>query len=144
MTDSVAGTFTARYDEDGELVTQGLPGGYTTKDTVDPAGTATSRTVTRNSDDSVVIADSITETVHGQQATHAGTPGVTASQAYTYDKAGRLTQVQDTATDAICTTRAYTFDKNSNRKTLATATAAVNTDCTTSGATTGVVHLRHR
>ncbi|MFD3499115.1 RHS repeat-associated core domain-containing protein [Streptomyces sp. NPDC058678] len=136
VTDSVAGTFTARYDEDGELVTQGLPGGYTTKDTVDPAGTTTSRTVTRVSDNSVVIADSITETVHGQQATHAGTPGVTASQAYTYDKAGRLTQVQDTATDAICTTRAYTFDKNSNRKTLATATAAVNADCTTSGATT--------
>ncbi|MFE2279388.1 RHS repeat-associated core domain-containing protein [Streptomyces sp. NPDC059454] len=136
VTDSVAGTFTARYDEDGELVTQGLPGGYTTKDTVDPAGTTTSRTVTRVSDGSVVIADSITETVHGQQATHAGTPGVTASQAYTYDPAGRLTQVQDTATDAICTTRAYTFDKNSNRKTLATATAAVNADCTTSGATT--------
>ncbi|GGX82505.1 RHS repeat protein [Streptomyces fructofermentans] len=136
VTDSVAGTFTARYDEDGELATQGLPGGYTTKDTVDPAGTTTSRMVTRNSDDSVVIADSVTETVHGQTATHAGTPGVTASQAYAYDKAGRLTQAQDTATDAICTTRAYTFDKNSNRKTLATATAAVNADCTTSGATT--------
>ncbi|MFI9152309.1 DNRLRE domain-containing protein [Streptomyces sp. NPDC053367] len=136
MTDSVAGTFTARYDEDGQLVTQGLPGGYTTKDVIDPAGTTTARTVTRDSDNSVVIADSVTETVHGQTATHAGTPGVTASQAYTYDKAGRLTQAQDTATDAVCTTRAYTFDKNSNRKTLATATAAVNADCTLTGATT--------
>ncbi|MDW8807645.1 sugar-binding protein [Streptomyces scabiei] len=136
VTDSVAGTFTARYDEDGKLVTQVLPGGYTTKDTVDPAGTTTSRIVTRSGDNSVVLADSITETVHGQQATHAGTPGVTASQTYAYDKAGRLTQVQDTATDAICTTRAYTFDKNSNRKTLATATASVNAECTTSGSTT--------
>ncbi|CAL2060107.1 protein of unknown function [Streptomyces murinus] len=45
---------------------------------------------------------------------HARRPGVTASQAYAYDKAGRLTQVQDTTPDAVCTTRTYTFDKNTS------------------------------
>ncbi|WSJ47841.1 DNRLRE domain-containing protein [Streptomyces sp. NBC_01317] len=136
VTDSVAGTLTARYDADGTLIGQGLPGGFTMKLEQDPAGTPVTRTYTRDSDGTVLVSDSVTSTVQGQVATHAGTPGVTASQSYTYDKAGRLARVQDTSTDAVCTTRSYTFDKNSNRKTLASATAAVNADCTTTGGTT--------
>ncbi|MFE1293841.1 DNRLRE domain-containing protein [Streptomyces sp. NPDC058731] len=136
MTDSVAGTFTARYDADGDLATEGLPGGYTMAEEQDPNGTATGRTYTRDSDGTVLLSDSVSTTVQGQWATHTGTPGVTSSQTYAYDKAGRLTQVQDTTPDAVCTTRAYTFDKNTNRKTLATSAAAVGADCTTTGATT--------
>ncbi|MFJ9929507.1 RHS repeat-associated core domain-containing protein [Streptomyces misionensis] len=136
ITDSVAGTFGVRYDADGELNKETMPGGYTMTEAKDPDGTATSRTYTRDSDSTVLLADSITETTQGQWATHAGTPGITASQAYAYDKAGRLSQVQDTTPDAVCTTRAYTFDKDTNRRTLATSTATVGTDCTTSGATT--------
>nr|WSX81776.1 DNRLRE domain-containing protein [Streptomyces sp. NBC_00899] len=136
VTDSVAGAITATYDADGDLATQGLPGGYTMTDQQDPAGTKTSRVYTQNSDGTVLVSDSVTETVHGQQATHTGTPGVTASQSYTYDQAGRLTQAQDTGADAVCTTRTYTFDKNTNRKTLNTAVAAPNADCTTTGGTT--------
>ncbi|MGV9888492.1 DNRLRE domain-containing protein [Streptomyces sp. NPDC003395] len=136
MTDSVAGTFTARYDADGKLTKQTLPGGYTMADDQDPDGTATGRTYTRDSDGTVLLSDSVSTTVQGQWASHTGTPGVTSSQTYAYDKAGRLTQVQDTTPDAVCTTRAYTFDKNTNRKTLATSAAAVGADCTTTGATT--------
>ncbi|MEU6757767.1 RHS repeat-associated core domain-containing protein [Streptomyces sp. NPDC046685] len=136
VTDSVAGTFSARYDADGRLVSQGLPGGYTMTDVQDPAGQAVARTYTRDSDATVLLSDSVTDTVHGQVATHTGTPGVTASQAHAYDKAGRLTQTQDTSTDAICTTRTYTFDKNTNRRSLGTASSAVNADCTTTGGTT--------
>ncbi|MDF9816771.1 RHS repeat-associated protein [Streptomyces sp. SPB162] len=136
ITDSVAGGFTATYDADGSLATQGLPGGYTMTENQDPAGTATDRTYSRNSDSTVLVSDSITETVHDQQAAHTGTPGVTASQNYTYDKTGRLTQVQDTTADGVCTTRSYTFDKNTNRKTLGTAAAAPNADCTTAGGAT--------
>ncbi|WP_413230362.1 DNRLRE domain-containing protein [Kitasatospora herbaricolor] len=133
--DSVAGTFTARYDGDGTLVTQGLPGGFTMTETRDPAGPATARTYTRDSDATVVVSDRVTTTAQGQWATHAGTPGVTAAQNYTYDGAGRLTQVQDTSPDAVCTTRSYTYDKNSNRSAQSTAVAGVGLDCTTSGAT---------
>ncbi|MEU5115565.1 RHS repeat-associated core domain-containing protein [Streptomyces longwoodensis] len=136
MTDSVAGTFTARYDADGDLNKQTLPGGYTMAEDQDPTGTAISRTYTRDSDGTVLLSDNITESIHGQWTTHTGTPGVNASQSFAYDKAGRLTQVQDISPDAVCTTRTYTFDKNTNRKTLATATAGVGLDCTTSGATT--------
>ncbi|WP_323137881.1 RHS repeat-associated core domain-containing protein [Streptomyces sp. NBC_01433] len=136
VADSVAGTLTARYDADGTMVSQGLPGGFTMRQEQDPAGIPVTRTYTRDSDGTVLVSDSVTSTVQGQVAGHAGTPGVTASQSYAYDKAGRLTRVQDTSTDAVCATRSYTFDKNSNRKTLASATAAVNADCTTTGGTT--------
>lgn len=136
VTDSVAGAFTGRYNSDGALVSQSLPGGYTMTDEQDTTGTPTSRSYTRDSDGTVLVADNISTTVQGQWATHNGTPGVTSSQAYTYDKAGRLSQAQDTSANAVCTTRSYTFDKNTNRKTTATATAAVNADCTTTGGTT--------
>ncbi|MFE7191481.1 DNRLRE domain-containing protein [Kitasatospora sp. NPDC057541] len=133
VTDSVAGTLTARYDADGTPLTQGLPGGYTQTDTKDPAGTTVSRVYTRDGDGAVLVSDGITETVHGQRATHTGTPGVTAAQTYSYDRAGRLVQVQDTSTDAVCTTRTYTFDRNTNRTGLATADAARGQACTTTG-----------
>ncbi|MFD7934586.1 hypothetical protein ACFV4T_08620 [Streptomyces sp. NPDC059755] len=136
VTDSVAGTFTARYDADGDLATQTLPGGYTQSDEQDTTGSATARTYTRTSDGTVLAADTVSENTHSKIVTHGGTPGVTASQGYTYDNTGRLTQVQDTGADAVCTTRTYTFDKNSNRKSLATAAAGVGLDCTTTGATT--------
>ncbi|WP_280880315.1 RHS repeat-associated core domain-containing protein [Streptomyces pseudovenezuelae] len=136
VADSVAGTFAARYDADGAVTSQTLPGGYTMTQTADSTGAMTSRVYTRTSDGTVLVSDSVTLTVHGQRATHTGTPGITASQAYAYDAAGRLTQVQDTSTDAYCTTRTYTYDKNSNRKSLASATGTVGNDCTTSGATT--------
>ncbi|MBV2151543.1 DNRLRE domain-containing protein [Kitasatospora sp. SUK 42] len=136
VTDSGAGTLTARYNADGKVVSQGLPGGYTSTDRIDPTGSAVTRTHTRNSDGVVLVNDAITETVNGQWATHTGTPGVTAAQTYTYDRAGRLTQVRDTSTDAVCTTRTYGFDNNTNRTSLATATAPRGQECSTNGATT--------
>ncbi|MER6119786.1 hypothetical protein E6R60_32870 [Streptomyces sp. A0642] len=67
-------------------MTQGLPGGFMSQQE-DLAGTATDRTYTRISDGTVLVSDSISETANSQQATHIGTPGVTASQNNTYDKA---------------------------------------------------------
>ncbi|MFB8238039.1 DNRLRE domain-containing protein [Kitasatospora purpeofusca] len=136
VTDSVAGTFTARYNADGKVTAQGLPGGYTSTDRIDPTGTTVTRTHTRDSDGAVLVNDAVTENVHGQWATHTGTPGVTAAQTFSYDRAGRLTQVRDTSTDAVCTTRTYGFDANTNRTSLATATAPRGQECSTNGATT--------
>ncbi|MFI5528975.1 RHS repeat-associated core domain-containing protein [Kitasatospora sp. NPDC051853] len=136
VTDSVAGTFTARYDTDGDLATQGLPGGYTLTELQDPAGTVVSRNYTRDSDGTVLVADAVSESVHGQWLGRTGTPGVTASQTFSYDKAGRLTKVQDTSADAICTTRGYGYDRNSNRLTKSTAAAARGQECSGTGATT--------
>lgn len=116
--DSVAGTFTATYDADGGLNTETLPGGYTLTTSQDETGSDTSRTYTRDSDGLTVAADTAVETVQGQQAVHTSDTG---SQAYAYDAAGRLTQVDDTQ-GAVTTHRGYTFDNNTNRTGLTTAT----------------------
>ncbi|WP_328884731.1 DNRLRE domain-containing protein [Streptomyces sp. NBC_00299] len=129
--DSVAGDFAATYDADGSLTTEKLPGGYTLNVTEDPTGATTTRAYTRDSDNISVYTDTVTENTHGQATSHQGW----SAQKYTYDKAGRLTGVDDTVGE-VCTRRAYTFDKRSNRSALATTTAASASACTSTGATT--------
>lgn len=54
---------------------------------------------------------------------------------YSYDRAGRLTQSQETPQGGSCTTRLYTYDADSNRKSLTTRGAVTGT-CATSGGST--------
>ncbi|MFI5763161.1 RHS repeat-associated core domain-containing protein [Streptomyces sp. NPDC051563] len=136
ITDSVAGTFTVSYDADGQVQNKKLPGGFTMRQTNNPAGQPAERTYTRDSDGALLFSENLLPTVHGQRASYTGSAGQTSNQTYSYDKAGRLTRAQDDTVDAVCVTRSYTFDKNSNRKTRSTAAADPGLDCTTSGATT--------
>jgi RHS repeat-associated protein len=129
-TDSVAGSFSATYDADGSVATEKLPGGYTLTVTEDTTGSATERTYTRDSDGTVVMSDAVTESVHGQNTSHAGW----SDQTYRYDAAGRLVTVEDTV-ETVCTRRSYGFDKHSNRTSLTTATGAPGADCPTTGGT---------
>ncbi|MEV6163758.1 DNRLRE domain-containing protein [Streptomyces sp. NPDC052052] len=130
-TDSVAGVLQAGYDADGSVTSEKLPGGYTLKQTKDTAGSVTNRTYTRDSDGSVVYADTVNESVHGQVTSHAGW----SDQTYRYDRAGRLTEVQDTV-DTVCTRRTYVFDVRGNRTSSTVAAASPGLDCPTSGGTT--------
>ncbi|MFE0553584.1 DNRLRE domain-containing protein [Streptomyces pilosus] len=129
--DSVAGDFSATYDADGSLATEELPGGYTLNVTEDTTGATTSRTYTRDSDNTSVYTDTVTENIHGQTTSHQGW----SAQKYTYDRVGRLTGVDDTLGE-VCTRRTYTFDQRSNRKSLTTATAASGSACTSAGGAT--------
>ncbi|MEU6005516.1 DNRLRE domain-containing protein [Streptomyces sp. NPDC047453] len=129
-TDSIAGTFQATYDAAGAVVSEKLPGGYTVKQTKDPSGSAVDRTYTRDSDGTIVYADTVTESIHGQVTSHAGW----SDQTYGYDVTGRLTTVEDT-TETVCTRRSYAFDARTNRKSLTTATGTPGADCPTSGGT---------
>ncbi|MFE0627227.1 RHS repeat-associated core domain-containing protein [Streptomyces sp. NPDC058864] len=129
--DSIAGTFTAEYDADGAVSKEKLPGGFTLNQKLDPTGATIDRTYTRDSDGTVVMSDTTTESVHDQTVTHSGW----SDQSYQYDAIGRLTTVQDTA-DTVCTRRAYGFDNRTNRTTLTTAVAAPGLDCPTTGGTT--------
>ncbi len=135
-TDSVAGTFAAAYDADGDLATQALPGGYTLTVTQDETGATTSRVYTRDSDGTVVASDSVDESVHGQVADDADTAGQSRSRSYGYDAAGRLTRADDTDPDGACARRDYTFDNNTNRTALAVAISDIGAACTSTGATT--------
>ncbi|WP_229758598.1 DNRLRE domain-containing protein [Peterkaempfera bronchialis] len=132
MTDSVAGTFTAAYDADGTLTTQTLPGNSTLAIATDPTGMVTGRTYA-DAAGSTILSDNARYTIHGEPFGHTQTDGSTTGTAYSYDGAGRLTQVADT-TATGCVTRAYTFDASSNRTSLETTTD--NCDSVTGAADT--------
>jgi RHS repeat-associated protein len=125
MTDSVAGTISADYDSNGAMQAEHLPGGISLAVTRDQADAVTGRTYTRDSDQVQIAADTGSDTIQGQQATHDSTTGTGADQAYTYDQAGRLTKVDDTQSGTT-THRAYAFDNNTNRTGL--TTTVDNTD----------------
>ncbi|GAB2726439.1 hypothetical protein GCM10027072_20600 [Streptomyces bullii] len=129
--DSVAGDFTVAYDADGSVAKEKLPGGYTLTVAEDPTGAAVSRVYTRDSDGTTVYTDTVTENVHGQVSSHQGW----SAQKYRYDRAGRLTDVDDTVGE-VCTRRSYAFDRRANRKSLTTATAEPGSACTSTGGTT--------
>ncbi|MFJ5561744.1 RHS repeat-associated core domain-containing protein [Streptomyces sp. NPDC093250] len=133
--DSVAGTFQAVYGANGSVSAEKLPGGYTATLTQDPTGATVTRTYTRDSDGTTVYSDTVTETVHGQAASHAGW----STQDYRYDGVGRLAGVRDTS-DTVCTRRDYAFDARSNRKSLTVATGTPGADCPTTGGTTTHAH----
>ncbi|MEU9981081.1 DNRLRE domain-containing protein [Streptomyces sp. NPDC050856] len=130
-TDSVAGAFEATYDADGSINVEKLPGGYTLVTTEDTAGSVVRRTYTRDSDGMLVYSDTVSESVHSQVTAHASW----SDQQYSYDAAGRLVSVQDTA-DTTCTRRAYTFDARTNRTSLTSAPGTPGADCPTTGGTT--------
>ncbi|MEV0493514.1 DNRLRE domain-containing protein [Streptomyces atratus] len=130
-TDSVAGSFQATYDADGSVSSERLPGGYTLRQNEDTTGSATDRTYTRDSDGTIVYSDTVTESIHGQVASHASW----SDETYRYDATGRLTTVEDT-TETLCTRRSYAFDQRTNRKSLTSATGTPGADCPTTGGTT--------
>jgi RHS repeat-associated protein len=131
---STAGDFTGTYDADGELTRQTMPNGVQADTVLDETGAPTSLTYTNTNPaciatDCTLFADTLTRTINGQVATHDGL----SSQAYRYDNAGRLTEVDDTYA-GTCTSRSYGFDntsagKNTNRTSLTVYDPALNGTC---------------
>ncbi|WP_432061490.1 DNRLRE domain-containing protein [Streptomyces sp. S1] len=107
VTDSLAGTFTAKYGPDGQLIEQTYPGGYVRKDTFNASNAPTGRTYSRISDGEIVYGQHLDMTTQGAVAADTNS---TDSKEYTYDRLGRLTRAAQTTTDG-CTTRAYAFDE---------------------------------
>lgn len=162
------GTYKAAYDAAGALTDQVMPGGITQTRSYDQAGRteglAYDGQVTTTADDGTTstaagpwIAWTQVRNASGlvtNEATPDGallTGGTTGDPAaayhrnYGYDRAGRLTIVQDrtAAPGAVinadpaegpvtgCTTRTYTFDANGNRTALATAAPGIDGNCNT-------------
>jgi RHS repeat-associated protein len=120
LVDSAAGTFTASYDADGNLVERGLPNGLTAKTTFDEAGAPTHvryEKTTSCSLNCVWLDFGAEESIYGQVLSQKST---LSSQEYEYDKAGRLRLVKDTNASSECTTRSYSYDADTNRTALVT------------------------
>lgn len=165
-------TSTGAYDADGSMTTQKLPGGITQlndyDNTGEPTGLRYTGQVTTLNDDGTTTIDpnggwlswSLDNDVTGR-VTHEWTPDGAAftgpqgdapgdaipyDRGYSYDNAGRLSQVRDrtAATTGVditdpaatpCTTRTYGFDRNDNRLTKTTANSGTDGACPTDGGT---------
>jgi RHS repeat-associated protein len=140
LVDSAAGTFTASYDSEGNMTSEGLPNGMEIKYGYDAAGNRISQEDIKSTDCSskcVWFSDSVVPSIHGQWVAQTST---LSHQAYGYDKDGRLIEVQDTPTGGGCTTRLYTYDEDTNRTTMTTRAPGTEGKCATSGGSTEV-HL---
>jgi len=129
LQDSAAGTFTARYDADGNLTERTLPNGLTAKTTYNQAGETTRLTYTKASycgASCTWFDEGLERSIYGQILAQAGT---LSSEHYTYDKAGRLTRAAETPQGGSCTTRSYSFDKDSNRTALVTRSSGIGSAC---------------
>jgi len=131
MNDSAAGTFTASYNADGQIIEEGLPDGLVAKTTYDAAGAPTKLAYTKTmscSEKCTWIEESNERSIRGQILSQTS---LSSSQQYSYDNAGRLTLAQETPKGEGCTTRQYSFDEDSNRTKLTTRAPGVGGVCDT-------------
>jgi YD repeat-containing protein len=140
VADSAAGTFTARYDPDGNLVTQGYPNGMEARTTYDPTGSPTELAYVKTSNCPSActwLQFTAAESIHGQQLHQEST---LSTQDDAYDAAGRLATVQDTPTGGGCTIRAYAYDADTNRTAMTTKAPAADGACDPGATGTTVTH----
>jgi RHS repeat-associated protein len=140
VADSAAGTFTARYDPDGNLITQGYPNGMEARTSYDEAGNEVELAYVKTSNctaDCTWLDFQTTQSIHDQILSQGSS---LSGQDLTYDAAGRLTQVQDTPTGGGCTTRTYGYDADSNRLSLNTKPPAADGTCDTAATGTTSSH----
>jgi RHS repeat-associated protein len=133
LEDSAAGTFTAAYDADGNMTERTLPDGLTAKTTYNEVDEPTHLTYTKASScgtSCTWLDEGLERSIGGQILTDTGT---LSKKIYSYDKAGRLVNVNDTPTGGSCVTRAYKYDADSNRTLLTTRSPGIGGVCATSG-----------
>jgi RHS repeat-associated protein len=129
LADSQAGTFTAIYSADGVTASETFPNGLTATKHFDDNGQATSLTYVMGS--ATWLSFTAAYGANGQVL--SGTSNG-SRQTFTYDNAGRLTQVADTdqtVTPVSCTTRVYAYDADSNRLSLTAYPADAQGSCST-------------
>ncbi|HXN38716.1 MAG TPA: RHS repeat-associated core domain-containing protein, partial [Solirubrobacteraceae bacterium] len=133
-------TFTGTYDAEGNMLTEGYPNGmtatYTYNQTSKPTALVykkTSNCTEEEKERCKWFTDTIVPSIHGQWLEQTST---LSHQAYTYDAAGRLTQVQNTpTTNKECTTRVYAYEEDTNRTSLTTRAPGSEGKCATEGGT---------
>jgi RHS repeat-associated protein len=135
LKDSAAGTFTASYDADGQLVKRVLPNGLTAETTFDEAGAPVGLSYTKASNCGTScnwLNFAVERSIGGQIVLESGSLG---KDEYAYDKLGRLITARETPSGGNCTTRSYKYDKDSNREEK-TTTVGIGGVCSNSGGTT--------
>jgi RHS repeat-associated protein len=117
-----SGAFTAEYSPEGRLLSETYPNNMTAKYTYDAVGQATALEYVKNAHcatncPETWFKDTVARSITGQWMSQEST---LSKQSYSYDGAGRLTQVQSTPAGKGCTTRIYAYDRDGNRLKSAT------------------------
>jgi tripartite motif-containing protein 71 len=137
LIDSAAGTFTAGYDPEGNLTSEGYPNGMTATYTLNTAGEHVGlvyKKVTHCTEKCEWFVDSVVPSIHGQWLTQASSLG---KDVYAYDQAGRLVESQVTpAGTGGCVTRRYAYDEDTNRTSLSVYQPNAKGECATEAGTT--------
>jgi YD repeat-containing protein len=137
LVDSAAGAFTATYDVEGKILTEGYPNGMAATYTYNPDGTATGIEYVKSAHCATKcpeawFSDRIVPSIHGETLAQTST---LSKESYVYDNIGRLIEAQETPTGKGCKTRLYAYDEESNRISLTTRESSTET-CTTEGGVT--------
>jgi RHS repeat-associated protein len=136
LKDSAAGTFTAAYDLEGNITTEGYPNGMNANYTHNPLGQPTNLEyikTTHCTSGCTWYSDTVTPSIHGQWLAQTSS---LSKQSYAYDEIGRLTEVQDTPAGKGCTTRLYAYDEDGNRTSQTSREPGNEGKCAGEGGTT--------
>lgn len=132
LEDSGAGTFTAGYDADGDLIERALPNGLTARTTFNEVDEPTKLSYTKTTScgaSCTWLEETLERSIFGQVRSDNGT---LVNDSYSYDAAGRLEEAQETPSEGKCVTRKYAYDADSNRLSKTTYEPGLGT-CATSG-----------
>ncbi len=133
LKDTAAGTFTATYDAEGNLLSQHFPNNMNEIYTIDATGETTGleyQKVAHCGSSCTWFKETTLPSIHDETMSDSST---LAGHSYAYDNAGRLTQVQETPAGEGCTTRLYEYDKDVNRTALTTRAPGAEGQCASSG-----------
>ena len=138
LSDSAAETFTASYDTEGKLTSEIYPNGMCANYTYNSVGEAThleyikTTNCAEGSKAPVWYSETIGSTVRGETLNRTST---LATENYTYDTLGRLTEAQETPAGGECSVRLYEYEKESNRTKLTSRKPGSKGECATTGGT---------
>ncbi len=133
LKDSGAGTFTASYDVEGNLVSETMPNGLTATTTRNSVGEATGleyKKETHCTEHCTWFSDAVTPSINGQWMSQSSTIG---TDNYTYNEPGWLTEVQETPAGKGCATRLYAYDLDQNRTSTTRRSPGTGGACATEG-----------
>jgi YD repeat-containing protein len=136
--DSAAETFTASYDTEGKLTSETYPNGMCANYTYNSVGEAThleyikTTNCSEGSKAPVWYSETIGSTVRGETLNRTST---LATENYSYDTLGRLTETQETPAGGECSVRLYEYEKESNRTKLTSRKPGSKGECATTGGT---------
>ena len=131
---AVKKAFTATYDAEGKMLTEGYPNGMTAYHSYNSLGQATNleyKKETHCTENCVLFSDSLTYSVNNEIVSQVST---LSKESYAYDTVGRLIETQETPVGKSCVARIYGYNEESERTSLTTRESGTETCATEGGA----------